>query len=157
MRLPWLTPLGMFLLIPLEDGSFGYGRVHVSPFKVFYDCQTDEPVRDVYVIQRQPILFAHAVQLYEDDNWSGLDVLPLEGDIAQPVTYFWQDDNDDRECWLGDTGARKRKVRPEECVGVERDTIWSAQQIARRLLDTFMGLPNEDEIRSRVRFPANQR
>ncbi|WP_395358305.1 hypothetical protein ACHGLA_01160 [Streptomyces sp. YH02] len=41
---------------------------------------------------------------------------------------------------------------PEECVGLERAAVWDAHHIERRLLDTFLGLPNQDERDARVRL-----
>ena len=49
-----------------------------------------------------------------------------------------------------DTAGMKKRVSPEECVGVERASVWDDHHIEERLLDHFMGRPNRDEIRSRV-------
>ena len=144
--------MGTFVRIPLEDGSFGYGRILKRPYMAFYKYQTSEPSSDLDEIARQPVLFNQAVRLFSDDGWVKLGVRPLEGEVARPVVRFMQDLADYRDCVIFDNAGMERNVTPEECVGIERAAVWDAPHIAERLLDTFMGRPNEDEIRMRVRF-----
>ena len=144
--------VGTFVRIPLVDGSFGYGRILERPYKAFYNYRTTEPLSDLDEIGAQPVLFKQAVRIFDSDGWVTLGVRPLEGEVARPVVRFMQDLADFRKCTIFDTAGMKRRVTPEECVGIERASVWDAWHIAERLLDTFMGRPNEIEIRSRVRF-----
>ena len=148
----WWPPLGTFLLVPLEDGTFGYGRILPKPDMAFYNHRTTEASHDLDDIERQPVLFKQSVRLFDDDGWLALGARPLEGDVARPVVRFRQDIADYTRCYLYDTAGMKRMVTPQECVGIERAAVWDAPNIAERLLDTFMGRPNGEEIRSRVRF-----
>lgn len=143
---------GTFVRIPLEDGSFGYGRARIDPFVTFYNYRTTEPISDLDVISAQPVLFSQGLRLFDSDGWAILGVRPLDGEAARPAMWFSQSLGDYRKCLIFDTTGMERRVTPEECVGIERASVWDARHIAERLLDTFMGRDNAQEIRSRVRF-----
>lgn len=143
---------GTFFRIPLEDGSFGYGRALADPYTAFYNYRTTEPTSDLDEIAKQPVLFKLCVRIFDSDGWTDLGVRPLEDEVARPVVSFMQSLGDYRKCTIFDSTGMERRVTPEECVGIERASVWDAPNIAERLLDTFMGRPNEEEIRSRVRF-----
>ena len=149
--------VGTFLRIPLEDGTFGYGRALHDPDMAFYDFRTTEPISDLDVIEAQSVLFTPGVRLRDVDNWVQLGVRPLKGEVARPVVNFMQDLADYRKCRIFDTAGMKKNVTPEECIGIERASIWDGDHIAERLHDHFMGRPNEDEIRSRVRLQPDDR
>lgn len=143
---------GTFVRIPLTDGSFGYGRILSDPYMAFYDYRTFEPSSDLDAIGSKPVLFRQAVRLLSYDRWANIGKRELEGEVAQPVVRFMQDLADFRKCTIFDSVGMEKSVGPEECVGLERAAVWDPHHIERRLLDTFMGRPNDDEIRARVRL-----
>ena len=143
---------GTFLRIPLADGSFGYGRAQSKVYIAFYNDQTTEPSADLDTIEASPVLFVQGVRVFKNSGWVELGVRPLVGEVAKPAVRYMQDLADFRKCRIFDTAGMKREVTPEECIGIEQAAIWEAHGIAERLLDTFMGRPNEEEIRSRVRL-----
>lgn len=144
--------LGTFVRIPLADGSFGYGRVLSNPYIAFYNYRTTEPSSDLDEISAKPVLFTQAVRLFDYDRWANIGNNELEGEVAKPVVRFMQDLADFRKCTIFDSEGRERPATPEECIGLERAAVWDPHHIERRLLDTFMGRPNEDEMRARVRL-----
>lgn len=150
-KAPKLVP-GTFVRIPLADGSFGYGRILSDPYVAFYNFKTDEPLSDLDVIASQPVLFTQAVRLLSYERWASIGQRALEGEVAKPVVRFMQDLGDFRRCTIFDSEGMEKEVGPEECIGIERAAVWDSPHIERRLLDTFMGRPNEDEIRARVRL-----
>jgi hypothetical protein len=150
-KAPKLVP-GTFVRIPLADGSFAYGRILSDPYVAFYNQRTDEPLSDLTVIGSKPVLFTQAVRFLSYDRWANVGHRPLEGEVAKPVLRFMQDLGDFRRCAIFDSEGMEKEVGPEECVGIERSAVWDPPHIERRLLDTFMGRPNEDEIRARVRL-----
>ena len=152
MSRPLTLAEGTFLRIPLEDGSFGYGRVLMRPYMALYHYQTVEPSSDLDEIARQPVMFKQAVRLFRSDGWVTLGRRPLAGEVARPVVRFMQSLGDFRKCTIFDTTGRERRVTPAECVGIERAASWDANHIEERLLDTFMGRPNLCEVHARVRF-----
>ncbi|APE25995.1 MULTISPECIES: immunity 26/phosphotriesterase HocA family protein [Streptomyces] len=147
-----MTEPGTYLRIPLPDGSYGYGRVLSEEYTAFYDHHTSQPSSDLDAIDTRPLLFAQAVRLPDDTRWQPIGSRALEGETARPVVRFTQDRADFRKCVIFDSEGETRPATPEECVGLERAAVWDAHHIERRLLDTFLGLPNEDEREARVRL-----
>jgi hypothetical protein len=143
---------GTFVRIPLADGSFGYGRVLSDPYMAFYDHRTAEPSSDLDEIESKPVLFTQAVRLFGHDGWGELGHRTPQGEVAKPVICFMQDLADFRKCTIYDSDGMQRQATPEECIGLEPAAVWDAPHIARRLLDHFMGRPNEAEIRARVQL-----
>lgn len=45
-----------------------------------------------------------------------------------------------------------RRADPQECVGLERLVVWEEVGVEERLLDTFMGRPNDTAERLKVRL-----
>ena len=144
--------VGTFLMIPLDDGSFGYGRILSDPYVGFYNHRTMKPESDLDLIGSKPLLFTQAVRLPSPDRWVNLGKRPLEGDVAKPVVMFMQDLADYRKCTIFDSAGMRREARPEECIGLERAAVWDPHHIEGRLLDTFMERPNEAERHGRVRL-----
>ncbi|MCX4985881.1 immunity 26/phosphotriesterase HocA family protein [Streptomyces sp. NBC_00572] len=147
-----MTQPGTYVRIPLPDGSYGYGRVLSEEYTGFYDYRTAQPSADLADLDAGPFLFAQAVRLPDDDRWQPIGSRPLEGEAARPVVRFTQDLADFRKCVIFDSEGGMHPATPEECVGLERAEVWDAHHIERRLLDTFLGLPNQDEREARVRL-----
>lgn len=143
---------GTFLRIRLPDGTFGYGRLLELPDVAFYNYRTNEPSNDLQAIASKPVLFRQAVRTSGLKNWDYIGKWKLEGEVAQPVVYYRQSPIDFRKCIISDSLGNERKATPEECVGLEQAAVWEPHHIEERLLDTFMGRPNKEELRSRVRL-----
>ena len=111
---------GTFVRVPLDDGTFGYGRVLTRPYMAFYHYQTTEPSADLDQIEDQPLMFKQAVRLFDTDGWVALGTRPLEGEVARPVVSFMQNIGDYTDCVIFDTAGMERRVTPKECVGIER-------------------------------------
>lgn len=143
---------GTFLRIPLSDGTFAYGRQLEDPYTAFYHYRTPDPSTDLDTIEKKPVLFRQVVRLPLPKNWDRIGIRELEGEVAKPVVQFHQEIGDYRKCTIYDSLGNERAATPEECVGLERGTVWDAHHIEERLLDTFMGRPNETEKYLRVRL-----
>jgi len=143
---------GTFLRIPLADGTFGYGRLLEPPYLALYNYRTTEQSSDIRMIALQPVLFAQAVRTSGLKNWERIGKAELDGELAQPVVRYTQDLLDYEKCTIFDSVGNEREVTPEECVGIEQAAVWETHHIEERLLDTFEGRQNEEEVRSRVRL-----
>jgi hypothetical protein len=144
---------GTFLRIPLPDDSFGYARELEDPYTAFYDYRTTEPSSDLATIESKPVLFRTAVRREASgDQWEELGRKPLEGEVARPVVMYRQNVADFRKCRIFDTAGMVKDATPEECIGLEQSAVWETSAIEERLLVAFMGRPNAEEIRSRVRL-----
>jgi hypothetical protein len=152
MKKTSILQAGTFIRIPLNDGSFGYGRILSNPYVAFYNYRTMEPFFDLVVIGSKPLLFTQAVRLFDYNRWGNIGWDDLDGEVAKPVVRFVQDIIDFKKCTIFDTEGMRRDAVPEECIGLERAAVWEMHHIEERLLDTFMGRPNEAEIQARVRL-----
>jgi hypothetical protein len=152
MASPRKLVAGTFFIIPLEDGSFAYGRVLDYPFFALYNYRTDQPSGNLDDIASKPILFRQSVRMFDYTRWANIGHRELEGEAAEPSIFFMQSIENYRNCTIFDSAGMERSATPEECVGLERASVWDPPLIETRLLDTFEGRPNEAEIRARVRF-----
>ncbi len=143
---------GTFLRIPLEDGSFGYGRLLEWGVVALYDHKTARPSVDLKVIGSKRVLFSVAVSAAGVKKWKAIGQQPLAGEVAKPVVHFMQDIGDYRRCTIFDSVGMEEKVGPDACIGLERAAVWEAHHVAERLLDTFMGRPNISDLSQRVRL-----
>lgn len=143
---------GTFLRIPLRDGTFTYGRQLEEPYTAFYNYRTQEPSTDLDAIEKKPVLFRQAVRVLGSDNWEAIGIRKLEGEVTEPVVRFHQEIGDYRKCTIFDNLGNERAATPEECIGLERSSVWDAHHIEERLLDTFEGRPNKEELHARVRL-----
>lgn len=140
---------GAFVRIPLEDGTFAYGRDLAPPYFAFYNLRTAEPVSDLDEIESKPILFKTGTRV-DRRRWIPLGTRELRGAVAEPVVMFHQAMGDYRRCTIVDSTGNSRRATPEECVGLERESVWETHGIERRLLDTFEGRPNRAVEHGRV-------
>lgn len=139
---------GIFLRIPLADGSFAYGRLLTSPYSAYYNYRTTAPDSDLDRIASKPILFRAAVR----QSWEVIGWRQLEDPLTQPVVRFHQDIGDFRRCTIYDSAGNERAAEPQECIGLERAAVWEQHHLEERLLDAFTGRPNAAEEHLRVRL-----
>jgi hypothetical protein len=143
---------GTFLRIPLADGTFGYGRALEPPFDAFYEYRTESPDSDLDRIASKPILFKIAVRILEPSSWEVIGRRKIEDALAQPIVQFRQDVGNFRRCTIFDTVGNSRSAEPQECVELERMAVWEQHGVEERLLDTFMGRPNDSVEHLKVRL-----
>jgi hypothetical protein len=150
--MPRLYKPGSFLRIPLVDGSFGYGRVLKLPHDAYYDYRTDTPDSDLDRIASMPILFKIAVRHMGERGWEVIGWRKLEEQFSQPIVQFMQDRGNFRDCLIFDTAGNERSAEPQECIGLERASVWEEVGVEERLLDAFMERPNATAERHKVRL-----
>lgn len=148
---------GSFLRVPLTDGSFGYGRVLKLPHDAYYDYRTGTPDSALDRIAAQPILFKICVRHLEARAWELIGWRKLEEQFSQPIVQFKQDIGNFRDCTILDTAGNVRSAEPSECVGLERLAVWEEYNVEERLLDTFMGRPNDTVEHLKVRLYQEDR
>lgn len=134
---------GSFLRIPLTDGSFGYGRVLELPFDAFYNHRTTSPDSDLDGIASKPILFRIVVKHPYPRSWELIGWTDLDERLTQPVVQFRMEVGPLRRCWIFDSLGNSREASPQECIGLEPAAVWESHGVEERLLDAFMGRPNE--------------
>ncbi|MDC0715109.1 immunity 26/phosphotriesterase HocA family protein [Stigmatella sp. ncwal1] len=150
--MPRLYKPGSFLRIPLADGSFGYGRVLKLPHDAYYNYRTETLDSNLDRIASKPILFKLSVRHMGEREWELIGWRKLEKQFSQPIVQFMQDRGNFRDCLIFDTAGNERSAEPQECVGLERASVWEELGVEERLLDTFMGRPNDTVERHKVRL-----
>lgn len=146
-------PLGVFIRITLPDNSFAYARMIEHPsYIACYNYRTLGPDSDLDRIASHPILFRIGVRQIALNAWEIIGHSPLEEELKKPVVQFMQDIGDFRRCVIFDTAGFEKNAEPEECVGIERTAAWEQNGVERRLLDTFLGRPNAEVERQKVRL-----
>lgn len=143
---------GSFFAIALADGTFGYGRLLESPYAAFYQYRTTSLESNLDKIMSQPVLFKVAVRHLALNAWKFIGCEVLEKHLTRPIVQFMQDIGNFRRCTIFDTVGNERAAKPEECVGLERASVWEQEGIEERLLDAFMGRPNASEEHLKVRL-----
>ena len=143
---------GTFIRISLADGSFGYGRILESPHAAFYNYRTPVSDSDLDRIASKPVLFRIAVRHTALNSWEPIGWRGIETHLAQPIIQFTQDIGNHQNCTIFDTAGNSRPAEPQECVGLEASAVWEKHNVEERLLDFFMGRPNEDEEHLKVRL-----
>jgi hypothetical protein len=131
------------LRIPLADGSFGYGRALELLFDAFYNYRTTSPDSDLDRIASKPILFRIAVKHPHPKSWEPIGWRDIEERLTQPIVQFRMEAGPLRRCWIFDSLGNSREASPQECIGLEPAAVWESHGVEERLLDTFMGRPND--------------
>ena len=145
-------------MIPLPDESLGYGRILQFPYVAFYDLRTPTAISDLARIDEVPVLWRLSVRITGGhDRWPKFGRAPLAGAVAEPVTFFTQDEDVIDSCSIYDSEGMSRRARPDECVGLERSANWDARHVEVRLLDHFLGRQNETAARLSVRRSTRRR
>ncbi|PTL79535.1 Imm26 family immunity protein [Vitiosangium sp. GDMCC 1.1324] len=145
--MPRFCKPGTFLRIPLVDGSFGYGRVLELPFDAFYEYRTESPDSDLDRIASKPILFRIAVRHLEPNSWESIGRREIEERLTQPIIQFHMEVGPFRRCTIFDSIGNEREASPQECIGLEPSAVWESHGVEERLLDAFMGRPNDSLVR----------
>jgi hypothetical protein len=144
--------IGSFVIVPLKNGTYGYGRVREYLLFSFYDLNTKEPVHDLDKIAARPILFSVGVHKSALKKWKVIGKRPLEESLRRGIKRFLQDIADPSKCTIADEDGNERPATPSECIGLERSAVWEDNHVEDRLLDTFMGRPNPVYERLKVKL-----
>jgi hypothetical protein len=145
---------GEFIRIPLENGTFAYGRVIDENYAAYYDYSSPAPEADLDAIASKPVLFRVATRrLPGRDKWEVIGRRELDAELARPVVMFTQDRVNAADCVIFDSAGHERKATPQECVGLENAAVWDSRNIESRLLAHFLGQPDPQTERLKVRLP----
>lgn len=134
---------GDVVRVPLGEGLHSYARVLPQSVFAFYDCLTRGDLSPDGIAAR-PILFRVPVMFsaVKSGRWQVIGCVPLEPELLQPPAFFVQDAlKQDR--YSISVGGIQRPATREECLGLERLAVWSAEHIEDRLRDAYAERPNK--------------
>jgi hypothetical protein len=133
---------GLVFKIPAMGDDFAYGlMLNLSPYVAFYG-------RDVHFSNSglpvdSPIFIVAVMKsAYSVGGWGSPIGRVSAGDIPPVPSYFRQDSIEQSYCRIIEASGREVVVAAQECVGLERDAVWSAEHIASRISDFYAGRPN---------------
>lgn len=134
--------IGSIVEIPLPSGRRGYARVLKSPLMAFYSVQSEGSLSPREIL-RQPVAFKVWVMTsaVTSGRWSVIGHAPLETELESTPTFFKQDAISKTLSLC--QGGIERPATKEECEGLERAAVWSAQHIESRLEDHLAGRTNK--------------
>lgn len=93
-----------------------------------------------------------AVRHLDPNLWEDIGWRELEEPLTQPIVAFRQDVGNFRRCTIFDLAGNEKSAEPHECIGLERMAVWEQHHVEERLLDTFMGRPNDTVEHLKVRL-----
>lgn len=134
--------LGDVVAIPLDDASYGFGRVLAEPLIAFYDLRSGE-IPSLDTIVAAPIAFRVCVMnsAVTGGTWPVLGNAPLSEELLVAPKFRKRDPISGKitiYCEGTETPATK-----EQCAGLECAAVWSLSHIVDRLRAHFAGVPNK--------------
>lgn len=145
--------LGSILKIDLGNGYHSYGRIVTASSFAFYDCKTKIDVVDLNRIISCPILFITTI--YSDTItrgiWDIIGKLPIEESLAKLPPRFIQDPIHPEKFRIKNYELNTQTPASfEDCIGMERASVWEAHAIVDRLNDYFENrIPNKMDFYDR--------
>ncbi len=132
--------IGSIIKIDLGNGFHSYGRILPDSAFAFYDCKTKENISDLQRIVSSPILFIASV--YNDvitkGIWIKIGSLSLEQSLLVSPPEFIQDPiHPDKFRIKNYQFNTQTSATFEECIGMERASVWEHHAIVSRLNDYF--------------------
>lgn len=80
---------------------------------------------------------------YSTGGWGKPIRLLPESEIISIPKFFSQSVTSKFDCKIIDPVTRRRvTARPDECIGLERDAVWSQDHIESRIIDSYAGRRN---------------
>jgi hypothetical protein len=153
---------GAVFEVDLGDGTVGFGRLMREPDAQFFDLRVKrgEVVTAEQVVGRK-VLFQVAVARSEitSGRWPVIGVVPLtEEEQTAVIRNFKQHPiTGALEIYEAGPGRGEWREYPaewEDCVGLERASVWEGPHVASRLLDHFEGRENQWVRSERLRRPG---
>ncbi|NML35505.1 immunity 26/phosphotriesterase HocA family protein [Paraburkholderia antibiotica] len=134
--------VGDVVMIDLGNESFGYGRVLLEPTMAFYDLRSREMVAAREVV-KAPVLFTIWVlnKAIKSEKWEVIGNLPLEDHLKAEPKFFKQDMLSKKFFIYDD--VKNIPATREDCIGLERASVWEANHVEDRLRDHFDDVPNK--------------
>ena len=131
--------VGDVVVIPLRDGSFGYGIVLKAPEMAFYNCRSSQ-ILSLSEIVCFPAIFRLLIQdeFIKNGSWPIIGRTPLSNDFLIPQPYFVWGPFQARPFITYD-GSETIWSTPEQCQGLERAMIWCPEIVSERLCDSLTG------------------
>jgi len=143
---------GTIVRVSVSEHGFVYAVLLRTPFVRFFEQQHVGASPNVAELQNAKILFEVAMgdSAIRDGRWPVVGVMPVD-ESYRPAEFV----QDEKGCEIVDAAGR-RAATVEECMGLERASIWQPEHIESRLADHFAGRPNVHVQEGRLRMPGER-
>ena len=148
--------LGKVFRIVLKNDKVAFGKVVGKYLFAFYHIpRLSEDHLLSSLENEKPLFHLHVyATVFKHSKWEEVAKVPVsETEKSAVHKFFRQDISNFNICWHIDpfTGE-KIEVLPSDCMGVEREAVWSYDHIEQRLLDFTENRENMMEKRMRVKL-----
>jgi hypothetical protein len=135
--------IGSILEIDLKNGNYAYAQI-LENGTAFFDYLTNEPLKNFDVLETCPVLFI--IGIYKDiitrGYWLKVGKLPIRKELEILPMKFMQDfETYELSLYNPNTGKIYPATR-EECIGLERASVWEAHHVESRIIDYYNNTPN---------------
>ncbi|MGJ3234667.1 Imm26 family immunity protein [Marivirga sp.] len=137
--------IGDIVEIKIESNFYCYAQILPNAGYAFFDIKSSSPIDNIEKLNDVPILFILSVynDVITEGLWLKVGKLPIRDTLKQQPLQFIQDQlNPDKfELYNPNTGESKQAEKGD-CKGLERASVWEAEEVEERLLDHFKGRKN---------------
>jgi hypothetical protein len=134
---------GDVVAIPLNDGTFGFGRVLREPLVAFYDLRSEQ-ILPIDAVICAPVAFVIWVmnRAITHGTWPVIGHAPLSPDLCAERAFFKKDAISGALTIYRDATSDEIPATREECEDLECAAVWEPHHVVDRLRDHFEGRPN---------------
>lgn len=134
--------VGAIVAVPLGDGTHTYAQILSEADCAFFDARTSAKL-DAEDVASLPVLFRIPVMgsAVTSGRWRKVGRAPLRPELAEPAPTFIQDAGEPTRLMIY-LGGTVRPASREECEGLERCAVWSAEHVEDRLRAHYKGVPD---------------
>lgn len=137
---------GAVVKITLSENRLIFGRLLVGGIAIYdFVVPQSEKMPEIEVIINKPIFLYCSI--YNDVITKGtFEIIGVKeltiDEINEIPAKFMQDLVDIDDCVIFWPDGREKKVTPQECIGLERSSVWDAEGLVGRIEDHYAGRRN---------------
>lgn len=154
---------GSIVAINLSDNRTVFGRLVPSIATIIAVYSYIHPTDKINDLDIRKILTSNILfycGIYRDLLKKGIfkvvDIVPFSiQEVSDIPPFFLQSINDIQRCKVFWIDGREREAKPEECVGLEKSSVWDEKGLRKRIEDTLDGKKNPNVELNKVILSAN--
>lgn len=136
--------IGAILEINIDNKYYTYAQILGKAGYAFFDYRVEEKLKDYNILLDKPILFITSV--YDDvitqGYWLKVGNLLIKEDLKiQPMQFIQDELHSDRFEFYNPNTGESSPATKEQIKGLERASVWEANQIEDRIRDYYNNVP----------------
>ena len=137
---------GAILEIKIENQYYVYAQILNKGHGVaFFDFKINEKLTDLSVLETAKTLFILTVydNVITNGHWLIVGKLGIRNEFKKLPMKFIQDKLNPKHFELYNPDSGKiTKATKEQCIGLERASVWAANHVEDRIRDHYLGVTN---------------